>query len=164
METVVYVALLGLTTSFFVNSFVQIASVYSRARAEREVLSNARTTLEAVTDAISSARAVYAPTSRFNTDAGQVSLVTDDDTVISGEPSVYTDFWVDGGRIFERKEGGSAIPLSASSVRVSEFRAERIVQALGRESVKMTIRMDAASDRYPASVTLNATTALRGNY
>ncbi|MFY9463432.1 MAG: type II secretion system protein [Candidatus Sungiibacteriota bacterium] len=163
VEIVVYVGLLGMAAVFMVNSFIQIANVNARARAEREVLANARATLQSVTDAIASARAVYSPTSRFNSDAGQLSLATTA-TFAPGETGAYVDFWVDGGRIFERIEGQGNIALSAATVRVSEFRVERIMQSLGREAVKATIRVDAASVKFPASVTLNATTALRGNY
>lgn len=163
VEIVLYVALLGMAAAFMVNSFIQITNVYARARAEREVLANARAALTAITDAIASSQTVYGPTSRFNSDTGQLSLATTA-TSTPGEAASYMDFWVDGGRIFERGEGQAAIPLSASTARVTQFRFERIMQTLGREAVKTTIRVDAASTKFPASVTLNATTALRGSY
>lgn len=163
IEIIVYVALLGMAAVFMVNSFMEITAVYARARAEREVLTNARAILETVTDAIASSQSVYGRTSRFNNDAGQLSLATAAASM-PAETSAYVDFWVDGGRIFQRIEGQSAVALSASSVWVSEFRFERIIQTLGREAVKATIRVDAAGTKFPASVTLNATTALRGNY
>lgn len=159
----VYVALLGMASVFMVNSFLQIANVYARARAEREVLANARAALTAVTDAVAQADSVYTPTSHFNNDAGQLSLGTNA-TPTSAEPDAFIDFWVDGGRIFQRGEGQGSAALTAATVRVSEFRLERIVQTLGRESVKATIRIDAAGTKFPASATLNATISLRGNY
>ena len=163
VEIAVYVALLGMAAVFMVNSFIQMSAVYARARAEREVLTNARAVLTAITDAIASSQAVYGPTSRFNTDAGQLSLATNV-TSTPPEKNMFVDFWVDGGRIFERREGRGAVALSAGTARVSMLRFERIAQALGREAVKATIRVDATATRFPASVTLNASTALRGNY
>ena len=163
IEMVIYAALLGMVSVFIVNSFMQITNVYARARAERDVLANARATLETVTDAIASSQTVYGPTSRFNNNAGQLSLATTA-TSTPGETVSYVDFWVDGGRIFERIPGQSAVALSAGTARVSMFRFERIIQTLGREAIKATIRVDAASTKFPTSVTLNATTALRGNY
>lgn len=163
IEIVVYVGLLGMALVFMVNSFMQVTAVYARARAEREVLANARAVLAAIADATAAADSVYIPTSRFNSDTGQLSLTTIA-TTISGETQSYLDFWVDGGRVFQRVEGQGSIALTASTVRISQFRVERIVQGIARESVKMTVRVDAAGTKFPASATLNATTALRGNY
>ncbi len=163
IEIVLYVALLGMVSVFIVNSFIQITNVYARARAEREVLANARVALTVLTDAIAQAQAVYGPTSRFNSDTGQLSLATAA-TSTPGEARAYIDFWIDNGRIFERMEGQGNVALSAATARVSMFRFERIIQTLGREAVRATIRVDAAAVKFPVSVTLNATTALRGNY
>lgn len=163
VETVVYAALLGAVALFAVDALTQIGSVYQRARVEQEALSQARTILETVARNSAQASAVYAPTSRLNNDAGQLSLVTHA-TSTSLHANMYTDFWVDGGMVFERQEGGGAFALSANSARVSMFRFERIVQSIGHDGIKMTIRVDAAAGKFPASVTLNATAALRGNY
>ena len=163
VEIIVYVGLLGMALVFMVNSFVQVTAVYARARAEREVLTNARAVLAAIADTASAADSIYVPTSRFNSDTGQLSLATAAIS-ISGETKSYLDFWVDGGRVFQRVEGQGSVALTALTVRVSQFRVERIVQGIARESVKATIRVDAAGTKFPASATLNATTALRGNY
>lgn len=163
IETIVYVALLGVLLVFVVNSFIQVVDLYARARAEREALANARAVLELVTKNIAQSQSVYAPTSRFNTDAGQLSLMSAA-TSTPGHMTSYVDFWMDGGVLMMRQEGQGALALSAASVRVTKFHLERIVQAIGREAVRMTIRVDSASAKFPASVTLNATAAIRGNY
>lgn len=162
IETIVYVALLGVLSVFVVNSFIQV-DLYARARAEREALANARAVLELVTKNIAQSQSVYAPTSRFNADAGQLSLMSAA-TSTPGHTTSYIDFWMDGGVLMMRHEGQRALALSAGSVRVTKFHLERIVQAIGREAVRMTIRVDSASAKFPASVTLNATAAIRGNY
>lgn len=163
VETVVYVALLGALALFVVDAVTQIGNVYQRARVEREALSQARTILDTVARNSAQASAVYAPTSRFDSDAGQLSLATRAAST-PFHTNMYTDFWVDGGVVFERQEGGGALALSANSARVSMFRFERIVQSVGHDGIKMTIRVDAAGSKFPASVTLSAMTALRGNY
>ncbi len=163
IEAVVYVALLGMISVFVANSLISIASVYWRARAEREVLSNARSVLDLVTKAVAQSQEVYGPTSRLNADLGQLSLVTGA-TSTPGHTTAYVDFWIDNGLVMMRQEGEGAITLSAASVRVTQLRFERLAQALGRESVKTVIRVDFASPKFPTSATLNATTALRGNY
>ncbi len=163
IEAIVYVALLGVVAVFVANSLIQIVHTYARARAEREVLSNARTILERVAKQAAQAQEIYGPTSKFDTDLGQLSLVT---SAIStpGHTTAYADFWSDAGAVYVRQEGAGTTMLSAASVRVSVLRFERIIQALGREAVRITIRVDSAAARFPASATLTTTTALRGNY
>ena len=163
IEVVVYVALLGMISVFVANSLIAIAGTYGRARAERDVLNNARSVLELIIKAVAQSQEVYASTSRLNTDAGQLSLVTNA-TSTPGHTTTYSDIWVDGGAVLMRQEGEGTLTLSASSVRVAALRFERIIQALGREAIRVSIRVETPSSRFPASATLNTTTALRGNY
>lgn len=163
IEIIVYVALLGMVAVFVTNSLVHLVNAYNRARAEREVISNGRLLIETVTNAAAQAQEVYAPTSRFNDDAGQLSLVTSA-TSTPDHSTAYMDFWADNGVFLMRQEGQSQATLSAASVRVNVFRVERIVQALGREAIKFTFQVSYANAKFPTSITLHATTALRGNY
>lgn len=163
IEAVVYVALLGVVVVFVANAVVFLVTTYARARAEREVLANARQVLDRITSRIAAARETYGVTSKFNADAGQLSLVTAT-TTMPGHTAFYTDIWTDSGGIYLRDEGIPITTLSAASVRVTVLKFERVAQALGREGVRTTIRVDAAGTRHPASITLTATTALRGNY
>ena len=163
MEAVVYVALLAVIAVFVANSLIFLAQTYARTRAERDVLSNARSLIERVSTKIASSRETYGPTSKFDTDAGQISLLTAV-APTPGHTVAYADFWADNGVAYMREEGGIATALSAATARVTIFRFERIIQALGREAIRMTVRVDAAGTKFPASATLTATTALRGNY
>lgn len=163
IEVIIYVALLGMIAVFVSNSLIGIVNTYARARAEREVLNNARSVLELVTKAVVQSQEIYAPSSRLDTDFGQLSFITNA-TSTPGHTAAYADIWVDGGAVLMRQEGEGTLTLSAASVRASMLRFERIIQAPGREAVKTTIRVEAASSRFPASATLNTTTALRGNY
>lgn len=163
IEVLLYVALLGIIAVFITNFLIQVVNVYYRARAEREVLSNARLLLETVEKSVAQAKTVYAPTSKFNVDAGQLSLVS---TVgaTTEHTTNYLDFWADNGRFFTKQEGQVATPLSAVSVRIQKFRLEWIAQGLGREAVKVTLQVAHAQPRYTASTSLYSTVTLRGNY
>lgn len=163
VEIVIYVALLGVVAVFASNFMIHVADSYQRSRAEREVLANARLLAEAVSRSVAEAREIYSPTSRFNDSGGQLSLVTATNPPAEHE-TAYEDFYLDNGRLYNRKEGGGEIPLSASSVRVTKFYLERIGQALGREAVKMTIEVSSAGSKFPTAATLQATKAIRGNY
>ncbi|MDP3769391.1 MAG: type II secretion system protein [Candidatus Sungbacteria bacterium] len=163
IETIVYVALLGFVSIFITDSLINITSTYQRARAQREVASNARLLLETVTKHISSAQEIYAPTSRFNNDSGQLSLVTPLDPTAE-HSTAFIEFWNDAGRLLMRREGSATTTLSSATVDVTQFRVERIFQGLGREAVNITLSVSFAAIPSVASTTLNATVSLRGNY
>ncbi|MBI2056459.1 MAG: type II secretion system protein [Candidatus Sungbacteria bacterium] len=163
IEIVVYVGLLGVIAVFISNALIQISDTYSRARAERAVSANARLILETVDEATGEAEGVYGPTSVFLADAGQLSLITPANPPAE-HTTAYADFYVDNGRMWIKKEGQLALPLSATTVRVTKFRLERIMQGFNRETVVITLQIDAAGSKHPASITLNTTAALRGNY
>ena len=163
IEMVVYAALLASISVWLINASMHVVNTYFLLRAEREVMGNARVLLEGVTKSVAEATDVYAPTSRFESDTGQLSLLTLQG-MMPEHTTAYLDFWVDNGRLWTRKEGQVALALSSASVRVSQFRLERITQSLGHQAVKITLRIDYARLKFTASTTVNATTALRGNY
>ena len=163
IESILYIAFLGVISVTIANILIHIGGVYQKARAEREVLSNARLLIETVTKIVSTSMEVYGPTSRFNIDVGQLSLITS----VSPQPehmTKYIDIWLDAGFLFIKEEGRGAVTLSASSVRVDRFRVERIYQGLGREAVRVTLGVSYANSKFAASTILTSTTALRGNY
>lgn len=163
IEIVVYVGLLGAMAVFVSNSLIQISDTYGHARAERAVAANARLILESIAEAAGEAEGIYGPTSIFLADAGQISLITAVNPP-AGHTKGYADFYIDNGRMWVKKEGQTASPLSAAPVRVMKFRMERIMQSLNREAIAITLQVDSASGKNPASIILNTTAALRGNY
>ncbi len=163
IETLVYVALVGIIVVFITDSMIKIISTYQHARAEREVLSNARLIMETVTKKIAYSQEVYAPTSRFNTDTGQLSLITPLDT-LPEHTTTYLDVWTDGNRLLMREEGHATTTLSSATVQVTQFRVNRIFQGLGREAIQITLGVSSNTLPLAASTTLHATAALRGNY
>ena len=165
LEAVLYVGFLGVISVMIVNFMLQISNTYHILRAEREVVSNARLVLERIEKTVAQSSEIYSPTSYFNANLGQLSLLVGDASD-PNHPAFYTDFWVDNGRLWTRREGQNAIPVSAASVKIDYFYLESIIQRLDREAVKMTLRVSYNSPiNLPiASTTLNATMALRGAY
>lgn len=163
IESVIYVGLLGMIAVLVASFLLHLFTAYQRIHIEREVLSNARLVLERIEKEIAQAEEIYGPTSKFFTDAGQLSLV------ISDEPSsvhqiAYEDFWIDNGRLWFRKEGQGELAFSAESVRITQFRLERIMQAISRDAVKITFTISPAQEKIPSSVTLHSAVVLRGIY
>ena len=163
LEVLVYVAILGVISVFISNFLISVVNGYHRARSEREVVSQARLVLETIQKSASQANEVYSPTSRFNIDGGQLSLITQIGA-ISTHATIYLDYWVDNGVARMRQEGSAELSLSSASVRVSKLKFERIIQSLNREAIKIILQVDSASVKFPTTITLNSTIALRGNY
>lgn len=163
IEIVVYIGLLGFLAVFTANSLIQISDTYGRARAEREVIANARLILETITKTATQSQEIYGPTSIFLSELGQLSLITPL-LPLAEHKDKYIDFYVDNGRMWTKEEGKAEIPLSAISVRITKFRLERIMQGFNREAVAITLQIDSALSKHPSSITLHTTATLRGNY
>ena len=163
IEVIVYVALLGFVLTLIANFLIQITSAYRTLDQKREAASNARLILETLRNSIEAAREVYAPTSAFNRDLGQLSLVSAEGAG-AGHATRYIDFWIDNGRLWIRREGSADETISSARVQVSKLYLERIMQGFGREAVKITLVIDPLNTRVSESVTLHSTFVLRGSY
>lgn len=163
LEIIIYIALLGMISIFIANFLIQVVHAYQRARAEREVLSNGRLAIETMNKDIMQAAEIYTSTSKFNNNTGQISLIMNTDS-LAEHTAQYIDYYVDNGRLWARHEGQNAIPITASSVQVTQFRVEQISQKLNREAIKITLTLNFAQTKFATSITLNSTTALRGSY
>ncbi len=163
IEVIVYVALLGLISVLLGNFMLQIGSAYGRARAARETVASGRTVITEVVRAIEEASQVYAPTSAFQVPMGALSLITSAG-VPSGHTAQYVDFWADNGILYMRDEAGNQRALSAPWVRVTKFYLEEMRQGIGRESIRITLRIAYAHPRFPESIELHTAAAIRGNY
>lgn len=164
LETIVYIGILSVFTVVIVAILTQIVHTYNRVRVQREVVSNGRLAIEAMVQQVAVSQAVYAPTSVFGSNAGQLSVVTTTDVPLE-ETVNRVDFWLDNGRVWMRKEGSATTSVTSPSVRVNQLRFDQISQSLGREAVKITLQITGFADaKFMASTTLHSTTALRGTY
>lgn len=165
IELIVYVAILGLLSIFIADNLSQIVFAFNKARAEREVINNARTSIETITKEIQEASLVYTSSSVFNSTTSQISLMTQNSPP-AGHETGYTDIYIDNGRLYLKKEGASALAITSNRVTVTKFRAEHIIQALNREDIKITLTViyNTFSQKLASSATFNASVALRGAY
>ncbi len=164
LEIVIYIGMLSIFMVVIVATLMQIVRTYDQVRAQRDVVSNGRLVTEAMMQAIAGSQAVYAPTSVFGNNVGQLSVVT---TVgaMSGETVNRIDFWLDSGRVWMRKEGLATTSITSPSVQVNQLRFDQINQGLGREAIAITVQItDFVSAKFTASSTLRSTTVLRGTY
>lgn len=163
IEMLVYAALFAVLSLLLVRSMLGIHSAYRKLQHERDVASAARSVATTLAREVRAAERIYTPTSLFDVPNGQISLKTSLEPSF-GEADTYIDFYLDNGRLYLKREGAAAIPLTSEAVRVGEFRASRL--ALGeREALRIAVQISARSPgQHPASSTIKATFTPRGNY
>lgn len=166
IEMIVYIAIVsiigGVLISFLANSFKS----YNKAQAMQQVFNNTDGSLRTITNEIKYARSLYTPTSVFDNDNGQLSLETALNAP-ADENTAFVDFYLDNGRIYEKREGSSTEPLTSEKVFVSALRFTSVaVSGKNSVSVKITSRINTASTQPgdQAQLTLNSTASLRGSY
>mgnify|MGYP001588731378 CR=1 FL=1 len=159
----VYVAILVAISAFLLRSLISFSAVYRRVQAERDVLANARGAMEALGLEIRSAKSIYMPTSVLSAATGQLSLETPLNPNIN-ETSTYADFYADNKRLYLKREGSAASPITSENVEVAEFLVERVT-AGARESARVTLTLTSAvKGAAEASSTITAAFTPRGNY
>lgn len=164
LELVIYIGMLSMFIVVIIATLIQIVGAYNQVRAQREVVSNGRLVVEAITQTIASGQALYAPTSTLGNTTGQLSIVT----TLGAQPEEtvnHVDFWLDNGRVWMHKEGSATTSITSPSVRVNQLRFDQMSQGFGREAVQITLQItDFVSAKFTASSTLHTTVALRGTY
>lgn len=163
LEIVIYIALLAIIVVFLTQSVLSLTAAYRKAQAERDVLAAGRAAMETISREVQHAKLVYQPTSILGATLGQLSLETPLDPM-SGESAAYADFYVDNGRLYEKREGADALPLTPESVSIAKFYVERIL-AGSRESARVTLEIvSRPPGKFDAKATLISSFTLRGNY
>lgn len=167
IEMLMYVGIAGMVMTVITSSLMDNLKAYDKAIARQNVFQNVNGALRTITDEIRYAKSVYTTTSVFDDDAGQLSV----ETLLNaptGEDAAYVDFYVDNGRIYEKRDGQSASSLTSERVFVEQLRFTKLSAAAGRDSVAVSVqaRINTQSTKQEeqARVAINSAAALRGAY
>lgn len=163
IEMVLYIGLLGMLLGA-VSSFVVFAvRSQAKTKVEGEVAFQASRAMELITREIKQATGVYAPTSVFETHPGQLSLATNT-MPPQGEITTYTDFFLCGVRLCQKRESQSPIAITSSAVKVQNL-VFHLINSTGVPSIQidMTIIANTLAQKaeYQASISLVSTASLR---
>ncbi|MBI1754967.1 type II secretion system protein [Candidatus Azambacteria bacterium] len=167
IETLVYVALVsivgGALTLFLINNM----HAYSKVEARQNVFNNVNDVLKLIADEVKYATGIYTPTSAFDSDSGQLSLETALNAP-AGENTTYVDFYIDNGRIYEKREGQSSSALTSERVFVERLRFGQKTATTTLDSISTDVqaRINTASVKSEdqARVALTSSASLRGAY
>ena len=167
IEILVYAAITAIVTSVIVLFLVSSLNAYNKSQALQNTLNNTNDSLKFIIDEIRYAESVYTLTSVFNSDNGQLSLETLQNSP-SGENSGFTDFYLDNGRIYRKREGYAAIPLTSERVFITKLRFSQFGTTGVNDSIIVevngTINDPGGKQSNQAVINLKSTAALRGAY
>lgn len=164
LETLIYVALLTIITTFLASFILDLSRSYTKARIKSEVSSQTQRALETITREIKRAKSVYTPTSYFGTGNAkrQLSLETLSNLPV-GENSTFVDFYLDNQKIYLKREGQAIESLTSDLIKITSltfdlYNAKNIV-------IKIQAQFNTASTKpeYQAQISLEGAATLR-NY
>jgi len=166
IETIIYIALLGVIISFITSLLVNVMASYNRSQASKIVSNNISLAVDTISKDIRDSKEIYTPTSVFNSDLGQLSLITTFDPP-GGHTQRFIDFYLDNGVIYKKKEGYSEYAITSERVFIEKLKFENILSGT-RDTIKITIdgRINTSSTKpeYQYQESVTSTASLRENY
>ncbi len=167
IEMLIYVGIAGVVMAVITSLLMDNLKAYDKSVAQQNVFQNVNGALRTITNEVRYAKSVYTPTSVLGADAGQLSV----ETLLNapaGENAAYVDFYVDNGRMYEKRDGQSASPLTSERVFVEQLRFTKLSSAAGKDSVTVNIQArintQSTNQKDQARVAISSTAALRGAY
>lgn len=102
---------------------------------------------------------VYAPTSNFDTDPGQLSL-EQSSAAGTEEDSSFVDFFICGQALCLKREKANAIALTSNAVRVTSLVFSQRLNDMSSPSIRLSLTVTSTSGGRPESTaTINLITA-----
>lgn len=167
IEMLFYAAIVSAIAGVLTLSVANNLKAYSKAEARQNILVNANDALRLIIDEIKYAKSIYTPTSVFGSNSGQLSLETALN-VPAGETTTYVDYYLDGGRIYEKRESQTASPLTSDRVTVTSLLFTDSIATTTKDSITVQIRAKINTPNSlvenQASTTVQSTAAIRGAY
>ena len=159
IEMLIYVALVATIISAVVFFGIWAMQVGAKTKANTEITGNARRAMEIMVYEIKRSTGVYAPTSNFDIDPGQLSL-EQPGAEGSDESSSFVDFFICGQALCLKREKANAIALTNASVRVTSLVFNQMLNSMGSPSIRITLNVtNAVGDRPENFASISLTTA-----
>ena len=161
IESLIYVALIGLVVSGFISFSLSISDLRNKNYVTQEVQANARTALNLITQKILSANSVNIGSSIFGSDPGELSLSMTNE---SKNPTII-NLNVDNG-ILQITEGlSSAVAVTSNKVKITNLVFANLTSTGEKENIRiqMTVEYNNAEGdiKYNYSQTIQTAISLR---
>jgi len=146
VETLIYIAIIGMVVSAFVMFAFSILSTRNKTYVSQEVQANVRTALGIIDRTIKSSVGINIASSTFGSDPGELYVVVDD---ITKNPTVFSLSEDDGIlRITESTSSPMIIPITGDEVKVTNLVFTNLTGSSTRKNigVDMTVEYDNESN------------------
>src|SRR3989339_516454 len=143
VEILIYISVLTVICAAIISFLFWAIKTNAKSRAAAEVSDNARRAMETMFYEIRQANSVYAPTSVFGANPGQLSL----ETKISppdNETKTYNDFYLAGGKLYLKREGMLPEQITSDQVRVSNLIFKYLGSSGNLASVQIDLKVEYA--------------------
>lgn len=162
IEVVVYVGALGILVLALSNLTLSTIKGYRLAKIRENLATSADIVTGTFLRESRNAFKIYTPTSIFNSDSGELSLITGFQTTNKTEPITYVDIYLAGGRVWLKRENEQPQALTGDDLEVIQFKLLSAEESLF-EGVRMYLAM---RDKKRTSEQISLTTfgMLKGGY
>ena len=120
VEMIMYVAIMTIVGSVIVVFIPQLTRKNAYIQAKGEVFDNMTSAMEIMAREIKNSESVYASTTVFDANPGQLSLETSYNTIPT-EDSTFVDFYVDGDRLHVKREEQTEELLLSDKIKINSL-------------------------------------------
>ena len=167
IEMIVYIALITIVITITTPFIFRVINSYARIKANQVAMSDAKLAMDYITREVQSAKEAYTSTSIFDSNPGQLSLVTRIDTP-TDETETYIDFYMDAGRLYIKREGQDTFAVTSDRTTLSNLTFKHLNPSdySGSIQVQLTVDYNAPTDKFEfqASQNLTSSVSFRGQY
>ena len=163
IETIIYTAILAVTTIFVVNSLLKTVSAFNSFRVSKQINASAISAMEKMTREIKSADQVDKINSVFDTNPSKLIInKTDPNT---GAPAVI-EFSVSNSRLTIKKDNDAPIALTSSGTEVINLIFRQVATSTNQrsEAIKIEMTIKSGYGNYQKTENFYDTIVLRGSY
>lgn len=160
VETLVYVAILGLVAVFTTNSILAMMKSYSSVKMSRDLNFSASAAMERMANEIRLANSIDDAWSIFSANPGKLKLNTIDG---SGAPATV-EFFLSGTGVLVKEGNGVSEALTASSTEITSLVFNKITASTASKAVKFSLTVKAKGSRMEKTEKFYNTAVLRGSY
>lgn len=163
METIVYTAILAVTTIFVINSLLKTVSAFNSFRVSKQINASAINALERMTREIKSAHQADEINSIFDASPGRLIINKNDPD--TGAP-INIEFSVSNSRLMFQKGAENPIALTPSGTEISNLVFRQVATSTNQHSKAIKIEMTIKSGygNYQKTENFYDTIVLRGSY
>lgn len=144
VETLIYIAIMGVVGVVMVKFFLSISSAGSKTRVIREVQSNGRLAIDLISQKIRGSSGLNIASSTFGTDPGVLSLQYDS----SADNPTLIQLTADDGQLVITEGTSTAIPITSDEVKITNLIFKNLSRNANRTNIEidLTIEYDATND------------------